>query len=229
MPVLKLDPRPLQDGAYLLAVLSRDEDDKVLCQAPGCRRPIFAEVHVIAEVSGRVRVLGSRCAGLLHLGQADSSISDKPSVSPHPGEAVVSLDPETRAEFDAETLALARQYQTAFAAHQREQQLQAQARLERERRLEKVRRERAAEEDRRLGYLSVLRTIYGEQARQELAGPRHDEIVERTIQHLQCRPELVSWREPALRYRLEAEAEDMLVQQLARDDAEEHEHEAAAY
>lgn len=219
---LPINPRPLKDGAYLLAVLERDEDDKVLCQAPGCHRPIFAAVHVVAKPNGRVRVLGSRCVDLLHLGQAALQGSDKPAVAPHPGEAVVSLDPETRDGFAAETEALARHYQAAYAEYRR---LEA----ERARELARVRREQAVQASRRERYLEVLRTLFGAQADEELAGPRREEILERTIRVLGQRAELVEWSSPKNAQRLEAEARDLLVQWLAQDADEAHEHEPAAY
>lgn len=219
---IRIHPRPLKDGAYLLTVLERDEDDKVLCQAPGCHRPIFAAVHVVAQPDGRVRVLGPRCVELLHSGQAALQGSDKPDSAPHPGEAVVSLDPETRDGFAAETEALARHYQAAYAEYRR---LEA----ERARELARVRRERAVQASRRERYLEVLRSIYGAQADIELAGPRREEILERAARVLDRRPEIVDWHSPAQALRLEAEARDLLVQWLARDEDETYEHEPAAY
>lgn len=218
----RINPRPLKDGAYLLAVLERDDDDKVLCQAPGCHRPIFAAVHVVAQPDGRVRVLGPRCVELLHSGQAALQGSDKPAVPPHPGEAAVSLDPETRDGFATETEALARRYQAAYAEYRR---LEA----ERARELARVRRERAVQASRRERYLEVLRSLYGAQADEELAGPRRDEILERTIQHLDQQPEVIHWRRPENAQRLEAEARNLLVEWLAQDADEEHEHAPAAY
>lgn len=44
----------------LRAVVAVDEKDKVRCQQPGCKRSVYAAVH-IAEEDGRLLVLGSTC------------------------------------------------------------------------------------------------------------------------------------------------------------------------
>jgi Lon protease-like protein len=205
--------RRLPGGAYLLDVLSREEGDKVLCQAPGCRHPVFARVHVVADPCGVVRVLGSSCFKALHFDELREG-----SDQPHPGSAVQSLPPETREGYDDATRELVEQYRLAFQAHQR-----------REQRLREVELERQREFARKDRYLSVLGTLYGERADQELAGPRREEILERTRRHLAAQPVLEEWSAPGNASRLEAEARDLLVQWLGHDEGEAHEHESALF
>lgn len=217
MSALELSPRRLPDGAYLLAVLSRDEADKVLCQAPGCRHPVFARVHVVADPRGAVRVLGSSCFKTMHFAELREG-----SDQPHPGSAVQSLPPETRDEYDAATRELAQHYRVAFQEHQDRAQRRARALRE----IELERQQESAREDR---YLSVLRAIYGKRADEELAGPRREEILERTRRHLAAQSVLEDWNSPANAKRLEQEARDLLVQWLAHDEDEAHEHEPALF
>jgi Lon protease-like protein len=205
--------RRLPDGAYLLDVLSRDEGDKVLCQAPGCRHPVFARVHVVADPRGVVRVLGSSCFKALHFDELREG-----SAQPNPGSAVLSLPSETREGYDDATRELVEQYRLAFQAHQRREQ--------RLREIEQARQQEFARKDRNL---SVLRTLYGKRADQELAGPRREEILERTRWHLAGQPALEDWSSPANASRLEAEARDLLVQWLAHNEDEAHEHEPALF
>lgn len=205
--------RRLPGGSYLLDVLSRDEGDKVLCQAPSCRHPVFARVHVVADPRGVVRVLGSSCFKALHFDELREG-----SDQPHPGSAVQSLPPETREGYDDATRDLVERYRIAFQAHQM-----------REQRLREVALERQQEFARKDRYLSVLRTLYGKRADQELAGTRREEILEHTRWHLAGQPVLEDWNDPANASRLEAEARDLLVQWLAHDEDEAHEHAPALF
>ncbi len=47
--------------AQLLFVASVDESRKLVCQAPGCGRAIAKAVHVIRDLTGAIRVIGSGC------------------------------------------------------------------------------------------------------------------------------------------------------------------------
>jgi hypothetical protein len=44
----------------LLAVVEVPQADRVVCQAPGCKHPVYKRIHVVQE-DGRLTVLGSEC------------------------------------------------------------------------------------------------------------------------------------------------------------------------
>jgi hypothetical protein len=44
----------------LLEIVEVDKEDRVLCQARGCKHPVFKRIHVV-EVDGKITVLGSEC------------------------------------------------------------------------------------------------------------------------------------------------------------------------
>jgi hypothetical protein len=48
------------DTIELLAVVGVDKVDRVYCQCPGCKRPIYAKIHVI-RLNGKITVYGSEC------------------------------------------------------------------------------------------------------------------------------------------------------------------------
>lgn len=52
-------------NARLLTVVEVDEDNKILCQAPGCGHAVYKRVHVV-ENAGSLTVLGSDCFRRLH-------------------------------------------------------------------------------------------------------------------------------------------------------------------
>lgn len=47
-------------AAVLHAVVSVDPADRILCQNPGCSRPVYAAIHVVQD-AGKLMVLGSDC------------------------------------------------------------------------------------------------------------------------------------------------------------------------
>ena len=44
----------------LLAVVEVPQADRVVCQAPGCKHPVFKRIHVVQK-NGQLTVLGSEC------------------------------------------------------------------------------------------------------------------------------------------------------------------------
>ncbi|MDP1940731.1 MAG: hypothetical protein Q8K54_08815, partial [Gallionella sp.] len=46
--------------ARLLAVVEVPQSDRVVCQAPGCKHPVYKRIHVVLQ-DGALTVLGSEC------------------------------------------------------------------------------------------------------------------------------------------------------------------------
>ncbi len=45
---------------HLLAVVEVPQSDRVVCQAPGCKHPVYKRIHVVLQ-NGKLTVLGSEC------------------------------------------------------------------------------------------------------------------------------------------------------------------------
>lgn len=54
-----------QEAAWLLSIVEIDREDRILCQAVGCGRPIHKRIHVVL-VGTEFRVLGSQCYQILY-------------------------------------------------------------------------------------------------------------------------------------------------------------------
>jgi len=114
--------------ARLLLVDSVDEDQKLVCQAPGCGRAIAKAVHVIRDEAGMVRVIGSGCyvklAGHKEATEAGAAFA---------GFDGRRLTPEERALMVANTAAFVARVEAMIAAEReeaarlREQEEQARA------------------------------------------------------------------------------------------------------
>lgn len=125
--------------ARLLFVASVDESRKLVCQAPGCGRAIAKAVHVIRDLTGAIRVVGSGCYGKL---------SGHEQATKH-GAAIAGFDgrrltPEERALMIADTAAFVASVEARLAA-EREATQQAEERMQTEaQRLREQRSEAAA-------------------------------------------------------------------------------------
>jgi hypothetical protein len=45
----------------LLARVQVPPSHRLICQSPGCKQPIYADIHVIRDEAGAIRVIGSTC------------------------------------------------------------------------------------------------------------------------------------------------------------------------
>ena len=46
--------------ARLLSVVEVPQSDRVVCQAPGCKHPVYKRIHVVLQI-GALTILGSEC------------------------------------------------------------------------------------------------------------------------------------------------------------------------
>lgn len=109
--------------ARLLFVASVDESRELVCQAPGCGRAIAKAVHVIRDLSGAIRVVGSGCYG--KLSGHEQAIKHGAVI---PGFDGRRLTPEERALMIADTAAFVASVEARLAA-EREATQQAEARM----------------------------------------------------------------------------------------------------
>ena len=90
--------------ARLLAIVSVDPGLRVRCRAPGCKRTVYAKIHVVETDEGTVEVLGSTCYGLIYEG----ALSQK---SVYTGGSSRQLTEEERCLLEQNTAALIREFQ----------------------------------------------------------------------------------------------------------------------
>jgi hypothetical protein len=122
--------------ARLLFVASVDESRKLVCQAPGCGRAIAKAVHVIRDLSGAIRVVGSGCYG--KLSGHEQAAKDGAAITGFDGRR---LTPEERALMIADTEAFVASIEARLAAEreatqQAEETVRAEAQRLREQRLQ---------------------------------------------------------------------------------------------
>lgn len=118
--------------ARLLFVASVDESRKLVCQAPGCGRAIAKAVHVIRDLTGAIRVVGSACYG--KLSGHDQATKQGAVIAGFDGRR---LTPEERALMLADTAAFVASVEARLAAErvatqQAEERVQAEAQRLRE-------------------------------------------------------------------------------------------------
>ena len=58
----------------LLAILRVPKEQRVRCQAPGCRQPVYQSIHVV-RLNGAVTIFGSECFKTHFLGHALSGVT----------------------------------------------------------------------------------------------------------------------------------------------------------
>lgn len=115
----------------LLAVVEVPQADRVVCQAPGCKHPVYKRIHVV-RTNGQLAVLGSECFKK-HYGEAQSA----PSYGSGEGRL---LTPEERELLVANTARLIAQFETEHLAALEK------ARLAAERRAKLIAEQQAAAE-----------------------------------------------------------------------------------
>jgi hypothetical protein len=133
--------------ARLLFVASVDESRKLVCQAPGCGRAIARAVHVIRELTGAVRVIGSGCYG--KLSGHEQATKDGAAIAGFDGRR---LTPKERALLIADTAAFVASVEALLAAErqamqQAEESMQADAQRLRGQRTEAAALQRLSREE----------------------------------------------------------------------------------
>ena len=122
--------------AQLLFVASVDESRKLVCQAPGCGRAIAKAVHVIRDLTGAIRIVGSGC--YVKLSGHEQATKHGAAIAGFDGRR---LTPEERALMIADTAAFVASVEARLAAEraatqQAEERMQAEAQRLREQRSE---------------------------------------------------------------------------------------------
>jgi len=110
----------------LLAVVEVPQADRVVCQAPGCKHPVYKRIHVVQK-DGKLTVLGSECFKKL-FGEASSTPSygsgEGRLLTPEERQLLVENTERLISQFETEHLAalekarLAAERQTQLAAEQ---------------------------------------------------------------------------------------------------------------
>lgn len=101
-----------REGVRLMAVVAVDRKDRVVCQAPGCGRGVYARIHVVSD-AGKLTVVGSDCFAKLYAGAA---VSKAASWSASGGGRA--LTAEERLALIHNTDELLRKLETEFIEHQ---------------------------------------------------------------------------------------------------------------
>lgn len=105
----------------LLAVVEVPQADRVVCQAPGCKHPVYKRIHVVQE-DGKLTVLGSACFKKF-FGEAHST----PSYGSGEGRL---LTPEERQLLAENTERLIAQFETEHQAALEKARLAAERRAQ---------------------------------------------------------------------------------------------------
>ena len=91
----------------LLAVVEVAQADRVVCQAPGCKHPVYKRIHVVQK-DGQLTVLGSECFKKL-FGEGNSAPSygtgEGRLLTPEERQLLVENTARLIAQFEAEHLA----------------------------------------------------------------------------------------------------------------------------
>jgi hypothetical protein len=136
----------------LLAVVEVPQEDRVVCQAPGCKHPVYKRIHVVQK-DGQLTVLGSECFKKLY-GEGHSAPSygagEGRLLTPEERQLLIENTARLIAQFEAEHLAaiekarLAAELQARLAAEQQAAAEAARRAAERQRQLEAERQTRLA-------------------------------------------------------------------------------------
>lgn len=132
----------------LLAVVEVPQEDRVVCQAPGCKHPVYKRIHVVQK-DGQLTVLGSACFKKL-FGEGHSAPSygagEGRLLTPEERQLLVENTARLIAQFEAEHLAalekarLATELRVRFAAEQQAAAEAARSAAEQRRQLEAERK-----------------------------------------------------------------------------------------
>ena len=95
----------------LLAIVSVDRERRVRCRAPGCKRTVYAQIHVVETDEGTIEVLGSTCYGLIYKGELSRN-------SVYTGSSSRQLTEEERYLLEQNTEALIREFQEELERHE---------------------------------------------------------------------------------------------------------------
>lgn len=120
--------------ARLLTIVRVDEEHKLVCQAPGCGRGIYAAVHVIRDETGAVHVVGSDC--YLKLMGHEKATEEGPAFGGWDGRR---LTEEERNAMLADTAAFVARMEAQFRAEAAEAAAMAAEEADRQRLVESAR------------------------------------------------------------------------------------------